>query len=136
MELYFMLIQLLKSKIQELVVSESSTAYPGSISIPEELLKAAGIRPFELVYVNNKTNGNRITTYAVRSQRQGFVSVNGAAAKLFSAGDHIHVLSYAQFTEAEADGFQPTLVLASKNNRLAASQQYFFEMHPDEQSHL
>lgn len=131
-----MLIQLLKSKIQELVVSESSTAYPGSISIPDELMKAAGIRQFEMVYVNNKTNGSRITTYAVRSNQPGFVTVNGAAAKLFNVGDQIHVLSYAQFSEVEADAFQPTLVLANKNNRLAASQPYFFELHPDDQSHL
>lgn len=131
-----MIVQLLKSKIQELVVSESSTAFPGSISIPEEIMKEAGIRQFELVHVNNKTNGNRITTYAVRSQQQGFVSVNGAAAKLFNEGDQIHVLSYAQFSEAEAELFRPTLVLASKNNRLVASQPYFFEETPDEQSHL
>jgi aspartate 1-decarboxylase len=136
MELYFMLIQLLKSKIQELVVSESSTDYPGSISIPDELMRAAGIRQFELVYVNNKTNGNRITTYAVRSREQGFVTVNGAASRLFNVGDQIHVLSYAQLTETEADAFQPTLVLATKNNRLAASQPYFFEMSGDNHSHL
>lgn len=131
-----MLIQLLKSKIQELVVSESSTDYPGSICLPEELMKAANIRQFELVYVNNKTNGNRIMTYAVRSKQPGFVTVNGAASKLFNVGDQIHVLSYAQFTETEAQSFQPVLVLANRNNRLAASQPYFFEMSADEQSHL
>jgi aspartate 1-decarboxylase len=131
-----MTIQLLKSKIQELVVSQSSTEYPGSISLPEELMRAAGIRQFELVYVNNKTNGNRITTYAVPSREVGFVTVNGAASKLFNVGDQVHVLSYAHFTPEEADAFQPVIVLANRNNRLMACQPYFFEMSSDPQSHL
>lgn len=131
-----MMIQLLKSKIQELVVSQSSTEYPGSISLPEELMKAAGIRPFELVYVNNKTNGNRITTYAVRGSREGFVTVNGAAARLFNAGDQIHVLSYAQFTEAEAEVFQPVLVMANRNNRLTARQWYVIGEEREPHTHL
>ena len=115
-----MFIQMLKAKIQELIVSESNIDYPGSISLPDEVLKASGIKQFELVHVNNKTNGERIITYAVRSKRRGFVTVNGAASKLFSAGDIIHVLSYAHLSEMEAETFNPTLVIADKNNHLVA----------------
>jgi aspartate 1-decarboxylase len=121
-----MLIQILKSKIQELTVTESSIDYPGSISLPAELLKAAGIRQYEMVYVNNKTNGNRIVTYAVVSKEPGFVSLNGAASKLFKKGDAIHVLTYAQLNDAEADTFVPTLVVAGKENNLIISKSYVF----------
>lgn len=110
-----MLIHVLKSKIQELTVSESSVLYPGSIALPEELMKAACIREFEQVHVNNKSNGNRIVTYAVISGKKGFVTVNGAASKLFSKGDLIHVLSYAQIDEKESENFSPVLVKADSN---------------------
>lgn len=121
------MIQLLKAKIQELVVSESHISYPGSISLPAELMKASGIRQFEQVHVNNKTNGNRITTYAVCSRQPGFVSVNGAASRFFQKGDTVHVLAYALLSETEANDFQPTLVKADGQNRLVASGPYIFE---------
>src|SRR5688572_4168972 len=113
-----MLIQVLKSKIQELTVSESSALYPGSIAIPEELMKAASIREFELVYVNNKSNGNRIITYAVPSGKKGYVTVNGAASLLFNKGDSIHVLTYAYLDQKESEEFRPMLVKADKTNLL------------------
>jgi aspartate 1-decarboxylase len=112
------MLQLLKSKIQEVTVSESNIAYPGSISLPEELLKASGIRQFELVHVNNKTTGCRITTYAVSNDQTGFVSINGAASHHFSKGDQIHVLAYTFVGEQEADAFCPTLVITDKENRV------------------
>jgi aspartate 1-decarboxylase len=121
-----MMLQLLKTKIQQLVVSESSSEYPGSISLPGELLDASGIKQFELVHVNNKTNGNRIVTYAVRNKRPGFVTVNGAASRLFQKGDIVHVLAFAWLTEAEAAEFQPTLVLADQENRVIESKPYTF----------
>lgn len=122
-----MILKLLKSKIQELTVSESSIDYPGSISLPEELMKAAGIRQFEMVHVNNKTNGNRITTYAVQNKKSGFVTLNGAASKHFEKGDKIHVLCYALLNEQEADVFQPTLVITGAQNELIEKKIYIFE---------
>lgn len=119
--------QMLKSKIQELQVTESSINYPGSISLPEELMKAARIRPFELVHVNNKSNGNRIQTYAVKSSEKGRVTLNGAASKLFSKGDTIHVLSYALLNEQEAEDHEPILVLASSSNLLIQASPYEFQ---------
>jgi aspartate 1-decarboxylase len=121
-----MQIQILKAKIKELIVSESSVDYPGSIALPEELLQAAGIRQFEMVYVNNKTNGNRITTYAVKSMAKGFVTVNGAASKLFNKGDIIHVLAYRYINEEEYELFQPQIVLANEHNELIESKLYIF----------
>lgn len=121
------MIQMLKTKIKELIVSESSINYPGSISLPEEILKASGIKQFELVHVNNKTNGNRITTYAVKSKIPGRVTLNGAASHLFSRGDQIHVLSYTLLNENECDTFQPTLVITDRENKLVSAKPYVFD---------
>jgi len=119
-----MMLQMLKAKIQELTVSESNIEYPGSISLPEELLKASGIREFELVHVNNKTNGNRIITYVVKSKEQGRVTLNGAASRLFKKEDAIHLLAYVYLTKKEADSFLPTLVSADKENTFVESKPY------------
>jgi len=118
-----MLIQVLKSKIQKLIVTESSIDYPGSISIPEELLLASGIRQFEMVHVNNKTNGNRITTYAVVN-KEGCVTINGAASKLFNKGDEVHVLAYTYASDEELTNFSPTLVLTDNENKLLETKPY------------
>lgn len=115
---------MLKSKIQSIKVTESNIEYPGSISLPADLLEVAGIKQFELVHVNNKTNGNRITTYAVKNNRKGFVSINGAASKLFQEGDIVHVLSYAYLSESEAESHQPTLVITDEDNNIIESKPY------------
>ena len=121
-----MLIQLLRTKVQQLIVSESSEDYPGSIALPDELIEAAGLRIFEQVHVNNLTNGNRILTYVVRSKKEGFVTMNGAASKLFNKGDKIHVLAYAYFTEQDAGEFEPKIIYADADNRLIEAKTYVF----------
>jgi len=121
-----MLLQMLRAKIQQLIVSESAEDYPGSIALPDDLIEAAGFRLFEQVHVNNLTNGNRILTYVVRSKRAGVVTMNGAASKLFNKGDKIHVLSYGYVSEAEADGHEPRIIYADAENRLLESKTYAF----------
>lgn len=119
-----MLIQILKAKIKSLIVSESNAEYPGSISLPEALLRASGIKQFEMVHVNNKTNGNRIVTYAVPGKQDGFVSINGAASKLFNKGDEVHVLAFCSIEDGEADKHIPTLVITDQNNALITAGPY------------
>jgi aspartate 1-decarboxylase len=122
-----MLLQLLRVKIQQLVVTESSENYPGSIALPDDLIEAAGLKLFEQVHVNNINNGNRIITYVIRSKREGFVSVNGAASRKFHKGDRIHVLAFGLFDkEKEAEDFQPTIVHADENNKLKDVKKYTF----------
>jgi aspartate 1-decarboxylase len=121
-----MLIQLLRVKVQQLIVSESSEDYPGSIALPDEIIEATGLRLFEQVHVNNLTNGNRIITYVVRSKKEGVVTLNGAASKLFKKGDKIHVLAYGYFTEQDADEFEPRIVYADEANRLIEAKTYVF----------
>jgi len=121
-----MFIQLLRTKVQQLVVSESSENYPGSIALPDELIEASGLKLFEQVFVNNLTNGNRIMTYVVRSKKEGFVTLNGAASKLFKKGDKIHVLAFGYFNEEEASEFEPTIIYADGENRLIEAKTYVF----------
>ncbi len=125
--IHFMKIQILKSKIQSVIVTESNIEYPGSISLSTELLKASGIKQFELVHVNNKTNGHRIVTYAVKNNQKGRVTINGAASKFFQKGDNIHVLAFALINESEADMFQPTLVLTDIENNVIECKPYTIE---------
>ena len=122
-----MLLQLLRVKIQQLIVTESSESYPGSIALPDDLLEASGLKLFEQVHINNLTNGNRIITYVVRSKKPGYVSLNGAASKLFNRGDKIHVLAFGYFNdEEETLGFEPTIVYADKQNKLIEAKNYTF----------
>lgn len=121
-----MLLQLLRTKVQQLIVSESSEDYPGSIALPDDIIEASGLRLFEQVHVNNLTNGNRIVTYVVRSKREGFVTLNGAASKLFKKGDKIHVLAYAYVTEQDAPEFEPKIIYADADNKLVEVKTYVF----------
>lgn len=122
-----MLLQLLRVKIQQLIVTESSESYPGSIALPDDLLEASGLKLFEQVHINNLTNGNRIVTYVVKSNKPGYVSLNGAASKLFNKGDKIHVLAFGYFeSDIEATGFQPTIVYADEHNMLIEAKEYIF----------
>jgi len=121
-----MLIQLLRTKVQQVIVSESSESYPGSIALPDEIIDAAGLKLFEQVHVNNLTNGNRIITYVVRSKKEGFVTLNGAASKLFKKGDKIHILAFGYFSEEEASEFEPTIIYANAENRLIEAKTYAF----------
>ena len=122
-----MLLQLLRVKIQQLIVTESSESYPGSIALPDDLLEASGLKLFEQVHINNLTNGNRIITYVVKSNKPGYVSLNGAASKLFNKGDKIHVLAFGYFNdEEEALRFEPTIVYADEENKLIEAKNYTF----------
>src|ERR1700712_525912 len=121
-----MQIQLLRVKLQQVIVSESSRSYPGSIALPDELIEAAGLKLFEQVHVNNLTNGNRITTYVVRSKKEGFVTLNGAASWLFNKGDIIHILAYGYFSEEDAQHFDPRIIYTNEYNRVIEAKSYAF----------
>ncbi|MBA4166508.1 MAG: aspartate 1-decarboxylase [Chitinophagaceae bacterium] len=122
-----MLMQLLRVKIQQLTVTESSAGYPGSIGLPPELMKASGLRLFELVHVNNLTNGNRILTYAVPSKQETSVTLNGAASKHCIAGDLIHIIAFGYYTQEEAETHRPLIVHTDAQNRLLECKTYSFQ---------
>ena len=113
-----MKIKLLKSKIHRATVTDACLDYEGSISIDQTLLKAANILPYESVQVLNVTNGNRLETYALPSNKKGEICINGAAAHLVNPNDLVIIVSYAHMTIEKAKGFKPSLVYPNEANEI------------------
>ncbi len=114
-----MLRTLCKAKLHRATVSEANVQYPGSLSLDAELMKAADLMPYEQVHVVDVDNGVRLVTYCLEAPAgSGTVCVNGAAARLISAGDKIIVMAYAQLAPEELAGFAPRVVLIDERNRI------------------
>jgi aspartate 1-decarboxylase len=114
-----MMLTLLKCKLHRAIVTEADLNYTGSIGIDADLMKAVGILPHEQVDVYNITNGNRITTYAIKTPGgSGNVTINGAAAHLFKKGDKVIICAYAQMTEQEAREHKPTVIILGEKNQV------------------
>ena len=93
--------------------------YVGSITVDPDLLEAGDIREFEQVHVVDIDNGARFETYTIAGERgSGAVKVNGAAACLVHTGDTVILISYAQYDEAELDGYEPTVVHVDRANQI------------------
>ena len=106
-----MLVQIQKSKLHRLSVTEADLNYIGSITIDKALMEAAGILPGERVFIVNNNNGARFDTYVIEGPAQsGMVCLNGAAARLAQVGDVIIVMAFAQMTPEEAKTFTPKVV--------------------------
>ena len=114
-----MLVKALKGKIHRATVTATKIDYPGSIGVDSELLKAAGIEPYEAVLLANVTNGERVETYVIPAEAgSGDVIVLGAAARQFSAGDIIIMLNFAFFTPEELREHKPKVICPDENNKL------------------
>jgi aspartate 1-decarboxylase len=111
---------MLKSKIHRATVSDCDLHYVGSITIDPELLEAADIMAHEQVHVVDVDNGARFETYTIVGERgSGEICVNGAAARLVHRGDTIIVISYAHYTEADLERYEPRVVhVESQTNRI------------------
>ncbi len=113
-----MFIEVLKSKIHRVTVTEADLDYIGSITIDEELMDAAGIIENEKVEIYNITNGERFATYAIRGERgTGVIGINGAAAHKAMVGHLLIIAAYAQMSPEEAKEWHPTVIFP-KNNRI------------------
>ncbi|MEO5331437.1 MAG: aspartate 1-decarboxylase [Magnetococcus sp. YQC-5] len=113
-------ISLLKCKIHRASVTETHVDYEGSCAIDEGLMEAAGLREFEEIRLWNVTNGERLTTYAIRATRgSGTISVNGSAAHKANKGDIVIIAAFVHLTPDEADQFAPTLVYVDGTNRIS-----------------
>lgn len=118
-----MLLQILKSKIHRVTVTESDLDYIGSITIDEDLMDAAHIYAGEKVQVVDNTNGARLETYAIPGRRgSGCICMNGAAAHLVQVGDTVIIMAYALMTEEEQRVFKPFVVFPT-HNRLPAARE-------------
>lgn len=115
-----MTIEILKSKIHRVTVTEARLDYIGSITIDKDLMDAARIVPGERVYIVNNNNGARLDTYAIAGEPgSGTVCLNGAAARLVQPGDVIIIMAYAQMTPEEAAAFRPSVIFPdTATNRL------------------
>jgi len=113
-------VEMLKSKIHRVTVTEANLDYIGSITIDADLLDAAGILPGERVYIVNNNNGERFDTYTIAGERgSGVICLNGAAARKVHRGDIVIIMSYATMPIDEARTFKPTVIFPdTATNRL------------------
>ena len=110
--------EMLKAKIHRATVTGSNVDYEGSIMIDENLLKAAGILPYEKVLVINLNNGSRVDTYAIVGPRgSGEVSVNGGAALFSKVGDKVIIMNFCLLEEKEIAHHRARIVHVDEKNR-------------------
>ena len=106
-----MFIEIVKSKIHRVTVTEANLDYMGSITLDEDLMDAANLIANEKVSIVNNNNGERFDTYIIKGERgSGIVCLNGAAARKVQKGDIIIVMSYALMDFEEAKNFKPAIV--------------------------
>ena len=115
-----MMIQVLKSKLHCVRVTEANLNYMGSITIDEDLMDAANLIAGEKVQIVNNNNGERLETYIIKGERgSGCICLNGAAARKVQVGFICIIISYAMMDFEEAKTFTPTVVFPdSATNRL------------------
>ncbi|MBR7067416.1 MAG: aspartate 1-decarboxylase [Bacteroidales bacterium] len=115
-----MYIEVLKSKIHRVTLTEANLNYVGSITIDEDLMDAANIIANEKVQVVNVNNGERLETYVIKGERgSGMICLNGPAARKAAVGDVLVIMSYAAMDFEQAKTFEPTVVFPdTSTNRL------------------
>ncbi len=115
-----MLIEMMKSKIHRVTVTEANLNYIGSITIDKRLLEAAEILPGQRVWIVNNNNGERFDTYVIEGEADsGVICLNGAAARKAQPGDIVIIMTYAQMTPEEAKEWKPKVIFPeTSTNRL------------------
>lgn len=115
-----MFIEILKSKIHRVTVTEANLNYIGSITIDEDLMDAANIIENEKVQVLDLNNGERLETYVIKGKRgSGNICLNGAAVRRVLVGDILLIMSYASMDFEEAKSFRPVVVFPdTKTNKI------------------
>ncbi len=104
-------IEVVKSKIHKVSITEANLQYVGSITIDENLMDAANIIENEKVQIVNINNGERLDTYVIKGERNsGVICLNGPAARKVQVGDIIIIISYASMDFEEAKNFKPKFV--------------------------
>jgi aspartate 1-decarboxylase len=115
-----MFIEVLKSKIHKVTVTEANLNYIGSVSIDEDLIEASGLIENEKVLVLNLSNGERLETYVIKGKRgTGEICLNGAAARKAMVGDVVIIMAFAFMDQEEAKTFKPRVIFPdTKTNKL------------------
>jgi aspartate 1-decarboxylase len=106
-----MFIEVVKSKIHKVIVTEANLHYVGSVAIDEDLMDAANLIANEKVQIVNINNGERLETYVIKGERgSGQICLNGPAARKCVVGDVIIIMSYASMDFEEAKKFKPSII--------------------------
>lgn len=114
-----MQIEVLKSKLHCVTVTEANLNYMGSITIDENLMDAANLIAGEKVQIVDNNNGERFETYIIKGERgTGCICLNGAAARKVQVGDTVIIIAYCLLDFEEAKTFKPTVVFPGKGNKL------------------
>ena len=115
-----MLVEVVKSKIHRVTVTQADLNYIGSITIDEDLMDAANIIANEKVYIVNNNNGERFSTYVIKGERgSGVICLNGAAARKVQPGDVVIIMAYAMMDFKESKHFTPAVIFPdTKTNKL------------------
>lgn len=112
-------IEVLKSKIHRVRITQADLNYVGSVTIDEDLMDAANIIENEKVQIVNINNGERLDTYVIKGDRgSGEICLNGPAARKAQVGDIVIIISYASMSLEEAQQHQPNILFPNSNNRL------------------
>ncbi len=110
--------RMMKSKIHRATVTDANLHYVGSVTIDRDLMDAADLLEYEQVAIVDIDNGARLETYVIEGERgSGAICLNGAAARLVAVGDKVIIISYAEYEDAELDGYRPTIVHVDTANR-------------------
>lgn len=114
-----MFIQVLKSKIHRVKITQAELHYVGSVTIDEDLMDAANFIEGEKVAIVNVNNGERLETYIIKGERgSGQICLNGPAARRAAVGDIVIIISYALMEFDKAKQFKPTIVFPTPDNKL------------------
>ncbi|MCC5944383.1 MAG: aspartate 1-decarboxylase [Bernardetiaceae bacterium] len=114
-----MFLQIMKSKIHRVRVTQAELNYVGSITIDEDLMNAANLFEGERVQIVNNNNGERLETYVIKGERgSGTICLNGAAARRVQVGDILIIIAYALMTPEEANKHTPSVVFPNEDNLL------------------
>lgn len=114
-----MLITICRAKIHRATVTEANLNYEGSITIDRTLIDAAGLYEYEKVHVLNINTGSRLETYVIEgAPDSGTICLNGAAARLGSAGDKVIIIAYCQLEPDHIRNFKPTIIRVNNNNKV------------------
>ncbi len=112
-------IEVLKSKIHRVKITEANLHYIGSITIDEDLMEAANLIENEKVTVLNIDNGERLDTYVIKGTRgSGMICMNGPAARRISVGDTVIIVSYCSMEFEAAKKHKPTIIFPKEDNSL------------------
>ena len=113
-----MLINVMKSKIHRVTITQADVDYIGSITIDPILMKAANLIAGEKVQVLNIANGERLETYVIEGNESGQIGINGPAALKMNIGDVVIVVSYALMEQKDAKKYKPTIIFPDEKSNL------------------